>query len=137
LNQVGHQGDDETPWCLRSSGNGKKTSYENYDYSGAQFERPRNAVLDVTDPLNDIDGTTKSIDRHGCTSIDVNLDGIVDIVCGVGADSGKGYGYNELYLTSDRNVTKVLDSHGLQKYTTIRYVSTAKAWIKMTDALAL
>jgi hypothetical protein len=127
MDQVGHQGDDETPWCLRRSGNGN-ISFENYDYSGAKFERPRRAVLDVSDPLNDIDGTTVNIDRHGCTSIDVNLDGIVDIVCGVGADSGKGYGYNELYVTSGTgNVTKVLDGHGLQKYTTIRYVSLAKA----------
>lgn len=120
--KVGHQGDDETPWCLSNPQNGT-FSFENYNYSGAVFDRPRNAVLDRQDSLNVLDGPN-NIDRHGCTAIDVNSDGIKDIVCGVGANRGQGHGYNELYLSSPNgNVTKVLEGHGLHKYNTIRYVT--------------
>lgn len=101
-------------------------SFKNYDYSGAKFNRLRRATLDISDELNQIDGP-KTIDRHGCTSVDVNLDGLPDVVCGVGANKGRGHGYNELYLTATNgSVSKVLDARGLQKYTTIRYVTTAK-----------
>jgi hypothetical protein len=117
--QVGHQADDETPWCLSNAVN-ETTSFANYDYTDARFERPRRARLDTNDALNDIDGPA-IIDRHACTFLDVNLDGRPDIVCGVGANKGTGTGYNELYLTgANGNVTKVLDGHGLQKYTTVR-----------------
>jgi hypothetical protein len=123
--QVGHQSDNETPWCLVPSG-GMSASFENFDYSGAKFKRLRRATLDISDELNMMDGP-KTIDRHGCTSVDVNLDGLPDVVCGVGANKGRGHGYNELYLTAPNGtLSKVLDARGLQKYTTIRYVTTAK-----------
>jgi hypothetical protein len=121
IHQVGHQADDETPWCLSNARN-VTTSFANYDYTDAIFARPRHATLDTNDALNDIDGPA-IIDRHACTFLDVNMDGLPDIVCGVGANMGTGNGYNELYLTGsgpNANVTKVLDGHGLQKYTTIR-----------------
>jgi hypothetical protein len=122
--QVGHQSDNETPWCLVTRAS--TTSFDNYDYSRARFERPRHAVLGNRDALNAQDGP-KNIDRHGCTSLDVNRDGRPDIVCGVGANMGKGHGFNELYLTApDATLSKDLYARGLQKYTTIRYVTAAK-----------
>jgi hypothetical protein len=41
--------------------------------------------------------------------MDVNKDNVTDIICGVGALKGQGYGYTELYLTSpeDGSLVKV------------------------------
>lgn len=62
-------------------------------------------------------------------------DGVPDILCGVGANKGTGHGYNEVYLTTNHTnltttnplsngtanaVVKVLEGHGLHKYTTMR-----------------
>ncbi len=102
---IGHQL-DETPYCYNSEMNNWTT--------------PEIAVLDRKDDLNDLDSHPLNIDRHDCTSLDINKDGLTDIICVVGADKGKGFGYNELYLTQkDGSIRKVL-RHGLQKYPTIR-----------------
>lgn len=67
-----------------------------------------------------------NIDRHDCLHLDANHDGAEDIVCVVGANKGKGYGFNELYLTySDGSLVKVMN-HGLQKYKAMRTRITAK-----------
>jgi hypothetical protein len=88
------------------------------------FDRPRRAVLDTVDTLHNTTPYTRSIDRHGCTPLDVNDDGVPDIICGVGANKGTGHSYNEVYVTAYQggNITKVYDGAGLQKYTTVRYV---------------
>jgi FG-GAP-like repeat len=102
---VGHQTDRESPYCLTDVG----------------WVMNPLVVLDLHDPLNDIDGNTAFIDRHDCTAVDANGDGVKDLVCGVGADGGQGYGYNEVYLTQENGtLTKVLDGHGLQRYPTLR-----------------
>ena len=84
-------------------------------------------MLDTVDELNAIDGPN-AIDRHDCTTLDIDGSGSLDIVCGVGADKGKGHGYNEVYLTVDDDrdgqrrgsVKKILSDHGLHKFTTMR-----------------
>jgi len=114
---VGHQGDDETPYCLDAP---PPVDFANYDYSNATFTRPRTVVLDTNDTMNAIDGPPK-LDRHSCLAIDVNQDGTDDIVCAVGADRGEGHGFNELYLTSPANSSLYkIERHGLQKKPTTR-----------------
>jgi hypothetical protein len=72
--------------------------------------------LDGSDKLNAADGTP-GIDRHACVSMDVNKDGIEDIICSVGARQGQGVGYNELYLTQENGaIKKVVEKHGLYKH---------------------
>lgn len=102
---VGHQL-DETPYC--------------YDAELKNWTTPMIAVLDRQDSLNDLDAHPPNIDRHDCTLVDVNKDGLPDIVCVIGADKGQGFGYNELYLTqNDGSIQKVL-RHGLQAFPTVR-----------------
>jgi hypothetical protein len=115
--QTGHQGDDETPFCLLDNPTPMTTPL--------LFDRPRRAVLDTVDTLHNTTPYTRSIDRHGCTPFDVNDDGVPDIICGVGANKGTGQGFNEVYVTANQggNITKVYDGAGLQKYTTVRYVN--------------
>jgi hypothetical protein len=86
---VGHQGDHESPWCLQVS-NDTSLDFSNsyYNYSGSMWELSTVAVLDEKDALND-DGK-RYIDRHDCEVMDVNQDNVPDVLCGVGADSGKG-----------------------------------------------
>lgn len=71
-------------------------------------------------------------DRHYCVTMDVNKDGLDDIICNVGAGSGRGEGYNELFVTNlDGSITRVcnknetsdsmcLSDAGLQRYPTMR-----------------
>ena len=86
---VGHQGDHESPWCLQVS-NDTSLDFTNsyYNYSGSTWALSPVAVLDTKDALND-DGK-RHIDRHDCAVMDVNRDNVSDVVCGIGADSGKG-----------------------------------------------
>lgn len=101
---IGHQKDDEEPLCEVEPG---------------KWERLGKAILDVNDELNAED--SNAIDRHDCVTMDVNHDGAEDIICGVGANKGTGYGYNELYLTQDDGTLKKIPSgHGLQEYNTMR-----------------
>lgn len=102
---VGHDNGTETPWCQEKDGS---------------WIQPNIAVLDKTDSLNIIDGP-KNIDRHDCTKIDANGDGILDLVCVVGANKGKGKGFNELYITQeDGSLKKIIKGHGLHKYPGMR-----------------
>jgi FG-GAP-like repeat len=102
---VGHQTDAESPYCLSDEGHWVLNPL---------------VVLDSNDPLNDIDGPN-GIDRHDCTMVDANGDGVNDLVCGVGANKGTGYGYNEVYITQPNGtLEKVLDGHGLNRYPTLR-----------------
>lgn len=146
---VGHQDYDETPWCLKTKSSSMSSSntdasslrhhntYGFVDYSSATFVRPRTVQLDTYDFMN---GPEEKIDRHSCTPIDVNRDGLLDVICAVGADKGEGSGYTELYLTTstatmptesddwNRSSTfafrtglkKIISGHGLQKYPTTR-----------------
>lgn len=98
---TGHQ-KNETPFC--------------YDAELDNWTQPKLVVLDLKDPKD----LPLYIDRHGCTTLDVNRDGLPDIICVIGANEGNGEGYTELYLTQpDGTLVKVPD-HGLQKYPSIR-----------------
>lgn len=100
---VGHQKWNETPSCLGPDG---------------EWRQKMIAVLDTEDLLN-VDNN--AVDRHDCVTMDVNYDGIPDIICGVGADKGEGEGFNELYLTQkDGSLEKILTGHGLHEFPTMR-----------------
>lgn len=102
---VGHQL-FETPYC--------------YDSDNKTWTTPKIAMMDIDGDLNDLSVIPPYIDRHGCSTLDVNKDGLLDIVCAVGAGKGGGFGYNELYLTQkDGSLRKVL-RHGLQEFPFIR-----------------
>jgi hypothetical protein len=123
---VGHQpGDTERPWCLDIPINpceiSANESFVGYDYTKSQWKLSPNTVMDRQDPLNEPDGP-RNIDRHDCVTMDVNKDGAPDILCGVGANKGQGFGYNEVYLTDPAtgNLTKVLHDHGLNRWPTMR-----------------
>lgn len=106
---IGHDFDD-SPWCQGEDGT---------------WERSNTTKLDFIDELNAADGDGR-IDRHDCVSCDVDGDDIEDVICSVGANVGRGYGYNELYITeADGSLIKVPE-HGLQKYPTLRTRVMAK-----------
>ena len=93
-----------SPWC-----NGNKTFwlvghqlYETpycFNAGTMNWTTPEIAMMDLKDKMNDLDAHPPNIDRHDCTTLDVNKDGLPGIVCVVGADKGQGHGYSELYLT--------------------------------------
>ena len=108
---VGHQSDNERPNCLETSNN------------GISWTKSTTTVLDRNDTLNPTELRESVIDRHGCAILDIDLDGINDVVCTVGANKGKGTGHNEVYLTNPSNgsLIKVMDATlGLSKYPTMR-----------------
>lgn len=101
---VGHKLGD-APWC------------ENAEGVWAQSSK---AIFDDNDVLNTGDGDPV-IDRHDCVALKVNNDDRLDIVCSVGANMGKGQGFNELYTTKHNgSLKKILYRHGLHKYPTMR-----------------
>eukprot|EP00934_Nitzschia_sp_Nitz4_P000350 Nitzschia sp. Nitz4//scaffold448_size7865//726//2399//NITZ4_009143-RA/size7865-processed-gene-0.4-mRNA-1//-1//CDS//3329552065//350//frame0 len=99
---VGHQL-NETPWCFDSE---RQTWSERFI-----------AVLGTMEPR---DPVRPNIDRHGCAALDVDEDGLPDLICSTGSNYGTAIGYPELYLTqANGSLTKVLQ-HGLEKYITLR-----------------
>ena len=90
---VGHE-TREAPWCLVDG----------------QWVQPRDNLMEG--PL----------DRHNCATLDVNQDGVPDVLCGLGAVSGTELGYNEVYVTNttDGTLTKAPQGHGLDKFPTMR-----------------
>jgi hypothetical protein len=125
---VGHQpGHTEKPWCLQVV-NTTNTNFRNYQYQHSTWIPSSTTVLDRQDVLNQQDEqdgrrrTVRNLDRHDCVAVDINADGIPDIICGVGANNGQGLGYNEVYLTNPATgqVTKVLQGHGLHRWPTMR-----------------
>lgn len=104
----GHKAENDSPSCFI---NGK-------------WEMPFTARMDNNDDLNDIDGP-EVIDRHDCGALDVNKDGLLDIYCLVGANSGRGLGFNELYLTQPNGSISKVRKHGLQKHNGTRGRFTA------------
>lgn len=122
---IGHQPKDESPWCLANDNS--TANFSNYNYTFSQWEMSSVAILDTQDELNVIDGP-RNLDRHDCTLVDANDDGLPDVVCGVGANSGRGNGFNELYLTQAEDsalgakgsLVKILEGHGLHLFPTMR-----------------
>lgn len=104
---VGHEPED-SPYC---------------EYEPDLWHKPYLAKMDLQDVLNQKDDPKKErIDRHDCVAIDANKDGKPDIICGVGANKGHGWGYVELYLTQeDGSIKKWLGNHGLYKYPRMRH----------------
>ena len=63
------------------------------------------------------------VDRHGCNAeVDVNGDGVPDVICAAGAGKGQGEGENELYITqSNGSLRKVQRAdHGLSRFPSMR-----------------
>ena len=109
---VGHDNSPEQPVCqvtLTDDETGETTH---------EWKKLGIATLELSDPR---DPHAKWIDRHDCVVIDNNGDGIPDLTCVVGADSGMGEGYNEVYVTQpDGSLHKLPDGHGFLKYKTLR-----------------
>lgn len=119
---IGHQpGDTERPWCLVTDSG--ETDFSDYDYTDSKWQLSSNTVMDRQDPLNMQDDGLRNMDRHDCVVMDVNFDGHADdVVCGVGAEKGTGYGYNEVYITQPETgvLVKALENHGLNRWPTMR-----------------
>ena len=82
---VGHQfGNNDHPYCQNEDGTWTADSTI--------------TTLDFEDAKSPLSGW-RIIDRHGCTLVDANLDGIDDIVCVNGANFHTSLDYPELYLT--------------------------------------
>lgn len=75
-------------------------------------------------PTNNLTALIQGPDRHYCVTMDVNRDGLDDIICNGGAARGTGLGYNELYITQPNGtLTGMLGdraNHGLSKYPGMR-----------------
>lgn len=98
---VGHERNDSA-YCLEDDGSWQRTATCAFEWDDPRPWR-------------------QNLDRHDCVSMDVNADGITDIICLIGAEKGYGEGFNEIYLTQeDGTLSKVSDGHGLQKYTSMR-----------------
>ena len=100
-----------------------KTDFVDYDYTDSTWELSSKTVMDRQDPLNMLDDGERNMDRHDCVVMDVNFDGHADdVVCGVGAEEGTGYGYNEVYITQQGTgvLVKALENHGLNRWPTMR-----------------
>ena len=82
--------------------------------NGGNWTRPHIAYMDTNDVLNRID--SNNIDRHECGVLDINDDGIRDIYCLVGANKGRGLGFNEIYLTRKDGSLRKVKRHGLQRF---------------------
>uniref|UniRef100_A0A7S3L124 FG-GAP repeat protein n=1 Tax=Amphora coffeiformis TaxID=265554 RepID=A0A7S3L124_9STRA len=132
---IGHQpGHQERPWCLTSA-NDDETDFVDYDFANSTWQLSETTVLERQDPLNAENakrGWRSNIDRHDCIVMDVNFDGLAaDIVCGVGAIDGTGYGFNEVYVAQpDGSLIKKLRHHGLNRWPAMRN----RVMIKLTAA---
>uniref|UniRef100_A0A7S3QGS3 ASPIC/UnbV domain-containing protein n=1 Tax=Chaetoceros debilis TaxID=122233 RepID=A0A7S3QGS3_9STRA len=126
---VGHQKSHESPWCLTSTNEseGTRTDFSAfYDLKESTWEMNNTTALDDIDVYPDHNG--KNIDRHGCIAMDLNNDGVHDLVCGVGAGKGRSQGFNEVYITqkeenslgSRGSLVKIDDGRGLQKFKSMR-----------------
>lgn len=72
------------PWCFTNN---------NLDNENAVWTSGSKAILEQNS--RDI-----VVDRHDCLTMDVDKDGILDIICLVGAHKGRGLGLNELCKSS-------------------------------------
>jgi len=116
--------DHGSPWCEEGQRMYWLVGHDFDDHPSCEvspgvWEENRLVTLPLeADALNKQDD--EIVDRHDCKTIYADDDDLLDIICMVGANIGKGYGYNELFLTQpDGSLKKVL-KHGLQKYTTMR-----------------
>lgn len=114
-----------SPWCHGDStywlvGHQLGETPQCYDLETNTWTTPMIAYMDLKDDLNDLDSHPPNIDRHDCTTFDLNRDGMPDIACSVGAGKGGGFGYTELYLTDLDGSLEKIESHGLQTHPSVR-----------------
>jgi len=98
-----------SPWC-----GGKPT----YFVSG--HHNPESFNCEVSPGVFErvVTGKFERIDRHGCSSLDVDNDGIIDIMCSRGGSKGTGTeGYNEVHLTNEDGSIEQIFDHGLESPT--------------------
>ena len=63
----GHQDREESPWCLQPNG---------------EWIQNEDITLDHNDKLNKVgERLSRGIDRHSCAIMDVNMDGMDDLIC--------------------------------------------------------
>ena len=101
-----------SPWC-----DGNATDWwVGHDY----IERPRCQVGE--EEWEEAKKATLSlwneggnVDRHGCGVMDVDQDGVVDLICAEGAEGGRGSSFIEVYLTQlDGSLRRVKEETGLE-----------------------
>jgi FG-GAP-like repeat len=107
-------------WC-----DGSAPTYWVTGHDGHLIDRPM-CLIDGewVHPTNNFTALVRGPDRHACVTMDVNRDGLDDVLCNVGAGSGKGRGDNEVYLTEPNGSLTKLDvataPHGLNMYPYMR-----------------
>lgn len=107
-------------WC-----DGDAPTYWVTGHDGHALDRPLCLVNGQwVRPANNRTGLVTGQDRHACVTIDVNRDGLDDVLCNVGAGGGKGRRDNEVYLTLPNGTLTKLDvrtsPHGLNRYPYMR-----------------
>jgi len=113
---TGHESFKERPYCLVVS---NADNFDDYDYAGSRWKPSKTVVL------------SNGSDRHDCAMLDVNQDGVPDVLCGVGANKGQSNtNRNEVFLTEiavdedtgekKTSLVQVTQLHGLEKYFTMR-----------------
>lgn len=105
---IGHESKMEAPHCLVTDHTG---SFANYNFTGSVWEENTNTKLQ------------SGLDRHDCTTLDLNRDNVPDLVCGIGVVQGTSRSYSEIYLTRPKtnSIHKTNGGHGLWKYATMRH----------------
>lgn len=76
-------------------------------------------------------------DRHDCESIDVNNDGIDDIICATGAMKGQGARHDEVFQVFQNGSYLKLENHGLGDLPTMRSRSPIQLTAANGDKLIL
>lgn len=112
---VGHEF-SEAPYCRRR--------LQTKRSAAVVWERSRSVVLDDEDSKSVLSGW-RYIDRHDCAALDVDGDGVNDIVCVLGANRHKDKGWTELYLTQKNGTVVKVKDHGLHQYPTMSTRYTA------------
>jgi FG-GAP-like repeat len=107
-------------WCEDGAPTCWVTGHDSYI-----IDRPM-CLIDGTwvHPTDNLTSLVRGPDRHACVTMDVNRDGLDDVLCNVGGGSGKGRGDNEVYLTQPNGTLMKLDvttaPHGLNMYPYMR-----------------
>lgn len=105
---------DGSPWC-----EGRPT----YMWLVHNNTRPYCRQKDGKWRPNKKHGVNNCCDLHPCVPIDIDMDGVLDLACVVGAKKGTGAGYNQFHITDPKTgiLGKKLEGpNDLQKYPSMR-----------------
>ena len=103
-----------SPWC-----DGKPMLwFTGHCYPEFRFCENDDGEFDLKLPNPPLPG----IDRHGCTSFDVNKDGLVDLICTRGGGQGTATeNDNQVHLTQEDGSLQQIFNHGLESPTRRSY----------------